>query len=68
MARPSLRKVGTVAAAGCAALFATKAARRRRGARAQEAGNPPPHAHAAEDLEALATDEGMPEAPAGDDG
>jgi hypothetical protein len=61
--RSSLRKVAPLAAAGCAALVASVAAGRRRARRSSRRAADPAHRHLAnEEMEALATGEGMPEA------
>jgi hypothetical protein len=61
--RRSLHRVVPLAAAGCAALVATiVAGRRRSGGRARLEPDPPASALAADEMEALATGEGMPEA------
>jgi hypothetical protein len=57
----SLRKVAPLAAAGCAALFATVAARRGMFARWRPDCDPPDRHLAEDEMEALATSEGMPE-------
>ena len=65
-AKRSLRKVAPLAAAGCAVLAAAVSATWRRGrARANTSTDPPEARLASEQMEALATDEGMPEAPGG---
>ena len=58
-ARARLRRAAPVAAAGCAALLAAAVAGRRR-VRGL-AGDPPDGEYAAEQMEANATGEGMPE-------
>lgn len=61
-AKRSLRRLAPLAAAGCAALVATVAGRRR-ARRHGGSGEDPQDRHLAEDeMESLATDEGMPEA------
>ena len=61
--RRLLRRVVPLAAAGCAALAATLAVgRRRSGRRSWSALDPPDSALADDEMEALATGEGMPEA------
>lgn len=61
--RRSLRRVVPLAAAGCAALVATLAAGRRRSSRRVWLESDPPDSALADDeMEALATGEGMPEA------
>ena len=63
-AKRSLRKVAPLAVAGCAVLAGAVSATRRRGrARARTAADPPDAHLAGEQMEALATAEGMPEAP-----
>jgi len=63
-ANRSLRKVAPLAAAGCAVLAAALSATWRRGRARPRASADPPDAHlAGEQMEALATAEGMPEAP-----
>ena len=66
MARWSLRTIAPLAALGCAGLVATRAVVRRR-ARARRWLLPdPPDRHLDADMmEALATDEGMPDADGG---
>lgn len=62
MARWSLRRIAPLAAAGCAGLVATKGIGRRRALdRRQPAPDPPDRHLAEEEMEALATSEGMPE-------
>ena len=62
-AKRSLRRIAPLAAAGCAALVATIAAGRRRAPTRSGSGEDPQDHHLAEDeMEALATGEGMPEA------
>ena len=66
MARRSLRIIAPLAAAGCAGLLATKALGRRRTLDSRPPLPDPPDRHLADqDMEALATDEGMPEAGGG---
>jgi hypothetical protein len=62
MARWSLRKIAPLAAAGCAGLVATTAIGRRRALdRRPPAADPPDRHLAEEEMDALATSEGMPE-------
>ena len=62
MARWSLRTIAPLAAAGCAGLVATKAIGRHRALdRPGPAPDPPDRHLAEEEMEALATSEGMPE-------
>jgi len=62
MARWSLRRIAPLAAAGCAGLVATKALGRRRAPDRRPATPDPPDRHLAEEeMETLATGEGMPE-------
>ena len=62
MARWSLRRIAPLAAAGCAGLVATKAIGRRRAPDQRQPAPDPPDRHLAdEEMEALATSEGMPE-------
>jgi hypothetical protein len=62
MPRWSLRRIAPLAAASCAGLVATKAIGRRRARdRRQPAPDPPDRHLADEEMEALATSEGMPE-------
>jgi hypothetical protein len=62
-ARRSLNRVVPLAAAGCAALAATLVACRRRfGGRGRLEPDPSDSALANDEMEALATGEGMPEA------
>jgi hypothetical protein len=62
-AKGSLRRIATLAAAGCAALVATIAAGRRWAPWRGGSDEDPQDRHLAEDeMEALATGEGMPEA------
>ena len=62
MARWSLRTIAPLAAAGCAGLVATKAIGRRRALdRRGLASDPPDRRLAEEEMEALATSEGMPD-------
>ena len=62
--RRSLRRLVPLAAAGCGALAATLLAGRRRstGRRGGLEPDPPDSELAADEMEALATSEGMPEA------
>ena len=61
MARWSLRTIAPLAAAGCAGLVATKAIGRRRSLDRRSPATDPPDRHLAEEeMEALATSEGMP--------
>jgi hypothetical protein len=61
--RRSLRRVVPLAVAGCGALAATLlAGRRRSGGRGKLEQDPPDSELAADEMEALATGEGMPEA------
>jgi hypothetical protein len=61
--RRSLRRVVPLAVAGCGALAATVlAGRRRSGGRGKLEQDPPDSELAADEMEALATGEGMPEA------
>jgi hypothetical protein len=61
--RRSLRRVVPLALAGCGALAATLlAGRRRSGGRGKLEPDPPDSELAADEMEALATSEGMPEA------
>jgi hypothetical protein len=61
MARWSLRTIAPLAAAGCAGLVATKVIGRRRALERRLAPDPPDRHFAEEEMEALATSEGMPE-------
>jgi hypothetical protein len=62
MARWSLRKIAPLAAAGCAGLVATKAIGRRRALDRRSVEPDPPDRHLAEEeMQALATSEGMPD-------
>ena len=63
MARWSLRTIVPLAAVGCAGLLASKAmGQRRTPDRPPPVSDPPDRHLAEEDMEALATGEGMPEA------
>jgi hypothetical protein len=62
-AKRSLRRIAPLAVAGCAALVATIAGGRRRGITRGGSDQDPADQHLAEDeMEELATGEGMPEA------
>ncbi|MGD0386762.1 MAG: hypothetical protein ABSB73_11590 [Solirubrobacteraceae bacterium] len=62
-AKRSLRSIAPLAAAGCAALAAVIATGRRRSRSGRGAEQDPPAGQLAQDeMEALATGEGMPEA------
>jgi hypothetical protein len=69
MARWSLRKIAPLAAAGCAGLVATKAIGRRRALDRPGLAPDLPDRHLAEEeMEALATSDGMPEVDEGPTG
>jgi hypothetical protein len=66
MARWSLRTIAPLAAVGCAGLVATAAIARRRASGRRWLLPDPPDRHLEDEMmEALATDEGMPEVDAG---
>jgi hypothetical protein len=61
-AKRSLRSIAPLAAAGCAALVAIAAGRRRASTRRRPDQEPADGQPAQDEMEALATGEGMPEA------
>ena len=62
MARWSLRKIAPLAAAGCAGLVARKVIGRRGAPNGRQFATDPPDRHLVEEeMDALATSEGMPE-------